>query len=86
MEARSHPGKTGSSPDDFPSLYRAVLDAAAELDRRGERRAAARLRREAAEAYSTWDEDGRRRLLALLESSRTTGRASTSSAESPTRA
>lgn len=67
MEARPHPGTASPSPDDFPGLYRAVLVAATELDRRGERRAAARLRREAAEAYSVWDEHGRRRLLALLE-------------------
>lgn len=54
-------------PDDFPGLYRAALAAAAELERRGDRRAAVRLRREAADAYSVWDEQGRRRLLALID-------------------
>jgi hypothetical protein len=62
-------------PDDFPGLYRAVLDAAAELERRGDRSAAARLRREAADAYSVWDEQGRRRLIALLTGTRRPGRA-----------
>ena len=62
-------------PDDFPGLYRAVLDAAAELERRGDRRAAARLRREAADAYRVWDEQGRRRLIALLAGIRRPGQA-----------
>lgn len=55
---------------DFPGLYRAALEAAAELERRGDRRGAARLRREAAEAYAVWDDQGHRRLVALIEAAR----------------
>lgn len=84
MEPRSHPENASPSPDDFPGLYRAVLDAAAELDRRGARRASARLRREAAEAYAVWDEHGRRRLLALLESTRSGRQEPIASVETPT--
>ncbi|HWP63916.1 MAG TPA: hypothetical protein VNO86_10645 [Candidatus Binatia bacterium] len=65
--------------DDFPGLYRAALEAAAELERRGDRRGAARIRREAAEAYAVWDEQGRRRLLALLDTPRRPPRGSSSS-------
>ncbi len=71
MDAQpNRPAAMLPDPDDFPGLYRAVLDAAVELERRGERRAAARLRREAADAYSVWDEQGRRRLLALADVAR----------------
>jgi hypothetical protein len=76
MERQANPldGEQLTS-DDFPGLYRAVLDAATELERRGDRSAAARLRREAADAYSVWDEQGRRRLIALLTAIRRPGRA-----------
>jgi hypothetical protein len=49
--------------EEFPQLYRAILDRVDRLERLGERREAARIRREAIAAYSTaWDVAHRRRL------------------------
>jgi hypothetical protein len=49
--------------EDLPALYRAILDAVAELERRGSRSEAARIRSDATDAYSrSWDEGSRRRL------------------------
>jgi hypothetical protein len=49
--------------EDLPALYRAILDAVAELERRGGRAEAARIRSDATAAYSrSWDEVSRRRL------------------------
>lgn len=62
------PGRT--RPDSLPELYRAVLDAATELDRRGERRLAGHIRRRATAAYSVWDDGADRRLRRLLEQAR----------------
>jgi hypothetical protein len=58
---------TMSPAEELPGLYRAVLDAVAELERLGERRAAGRVRAEAIRAYSrSWDVGGRRRLESIL--------------------
>jgi hypothetical protein len=52
--------------EDLPALYRAILDAVADLERRGRRVDARRIRSEATAAYSSsWDEAGRRRLEQL---------------------
>jgi hypothetical protein len=52
--------------ESLPALYRAILDAVAELERRGRRTDAVRIRADAAAAYSTaWDDAGRRRLSQL---------------------
>ena len=52
--------------ESLPALYRAILDMVAELERRGRRADAVRIRSQAAAAYSTaWDEAGRRRLTQL---------------------
>lgn len=58
------PGRTRA--DSLPELYRAVLDVATELERRGERRAAGELRRRASAAYAVWDDGAERRLERLL--------------------
>jgi hypothetical protein len=59
METRLSPA------EELPALYRAILDAVAELERRGERREAGAVRVEATKAYAIWDEEGRRRLIQL---------------------
>jgi len=52
---------------EFPALYRSILDGVLELERGSLRREAALVRAEATAIYSgSWDERGRRRLLALL--------------------
>jgi hypothetical protein len=51
----------------LPDLYRAILDAVAQLEAAGDRARAGRLRRDATAAYSrAWDERARRRLEVLL--------------------
>lgn len=56
-----------SAGEALPSLYRAVLDSVAQIDARGQRPAAYRIRREATRIYSrAWDDRGRRELEALL--------------------
>jgi hypothetical protein len=53
--------------EDLPALYRAILDAVADLEAMDERPLAARIRRNATAAYSrAWDERARRRLQLLL--------------------
>lgn len=55
-----------SSAEEFPALYRSILDGIADLERGGQRREAMLLRREARDAYSaSWDERGRRRLTLI---------------------
>lgn len=50
----------------LPGLYRAVLDAVAELEARGRRREAGQIRAEATRIYSrAWTGDAARRLRAL---------------------
>jgi hypothetical protein len=50
----------------MPGLYRAVLDAVADLERRGRRREAAAIREEATKVYSTaWTPAAERRLRIL---------------------
>ena len=63
-----HESQGGLSPaEQLPAIYRAVLDSIAELERRGERLEASRLRTEAIRAYSrSWDLRGRRRLESIL--------------------
>lgn len=63
-----HESQGGLSPaEQLPAIYRAVLDSIAELERRGERFEASRLRTEAIRAYSrSWDLRGRRRLESIL--------------------
>ena len=56
-----------SPAEQLPAIYRAVLDSVAELERRGERLEASRLRSEAIRAYSrAWDIRGRHRLESIL--------------------
>ncbi len=54
-----------TSAERLPELYRAILDAVVELERRGARSDAARARRAASRAYRVWDERAERRLLHL---------------------
>jgi hypothetical protein len=61
-------GSTGSTPPalQLPALYRRILDAIAVLERT-DRREAIRVRRRASSVYSgAWDDEGRRRLEAIL--------------------
>ena len=54
--------------EEFPALYRTILDGVAELERLGERREAALVRGDAIAVYSTaWDDRGRRRLTGLIQ-------------------
>ena len=52
-----------SSNDEFPALYRAVLDGVAEMERRGGRSEAAAIRRQAIAAYSAAWTDRHRGVL-----------------------
>ena len=53
--------------EDLPTLYRAILERVAGLERAGARAEAARIRHEATQAYSSaWDEAARRMLVTLL--------------------
>jgi hypothetical protein len=54
-----------NSAERLPELYRAILDAVVELERRGLRVEAARARHTASRAYRVWDERAERRLLRL---------------------
>lgn len=56
MEARS------ARAEALPAKYRAILELAGELERRGRLDEGGRLRRDAAAAYRVWDERGERRL------------------------
>lgn len=52
--------------EEFPALYRSILDGVQELERAALRREAALVRAEATAVYSgSWDDRGRNRLLAL---------------------
>lgn len=53
------------SAERLPELYRAILDAVVELERRGARREAGDARRAAARAYRVWDDRAERRLMRL---------------------
>ena len=55
-----------SPAEELPSLYRAVLDRVADLERVGQRAEAQHVRAEATRVYSrAWDEPARRKLLSL---------------------
>jgi hypothetical protein len=54
----------------LPGLYREILDVVAELEHHGDRQLAARVRREAVKAYSTWDGRTDRRLIKLVAEAR----------------
>lgn len=67
--------------EELPALYRAILDAVARLEATGQRRHAARVRRDATAAYSrAWDDRARRRLTILLRDAERTGGPETSRA------
>jgi hypothetical protein len=53
--------------DTLPALYRAILDAIGDLERRGDRTEAARARAAASRAYAVWDDAAERRLVRLLD-------------------
>lgn len=56
-----------SRAEDLPTLYRAILDRVAELERAGDRNEARRVRRHATAAYSrAWDDRAHRELESLL--------------------
>ena len=66
--------------EELPTLYRAVLETVARLERAGERSFAWEIRQKAVRTYSTqWNESGRRTLLRLERDAQarleTTGRA-----------
>ena len=66
--------------EELPTLYRAVLETVARLERAGERAFAWEIRQKAVRTYSTqWNESGRRTLLRLDRDAQarleTTGRA-----------
>jgi hypothetical protein len=57
-----------NAPEHVPQLFRLVLDLVVELERKGGRREAGRMRSEAIAAYSAgWDEASRRRLERIVE-------------------
>ena len=59
-----------SPAEQLPGLYRAILDRVAELEWRGERAEAARMRSAAIRAYSrSWDDATRRALETMLQRS-----------------
>jgi hypothetical protein len=65
-----HPASVDEQPpaEEFPALYRAILDRVARLERAGDRAEAGRIRSDATRAYSAaWDTRHRRRLEALLK-------------------
>ena len=67
--AAAHPRQVEELPpaEEFPALYRAILDRVDRLERAGERREAARIRSDAIRVYSeSWDATHRRRLDLIL--------------------
>ena len=67
--AGAHPASVDEQPpaEEFPALYRAILDRVDRLERVGDRREAGRIRAEATTAYSSaWDARSRKRLDGLL--------------------
>ena len=66
---RAHPASVDEQPpaEEFPALYRAILDRVDRLERAGDRPEAARIRADATRAYSSaWDHKSRKRLDTLL--------------------
>jgi hypothetical protein len=58
---------TFSPSEEFPALYRSVLEGVGRLEALGQRREAALLRAEATATYATaWDDRARQRLLRIL--------------------
>ena len=54
---------SSTAAEEFPGLYRSILDGIAELERQGRRREAERIRKAATAAYSgPWGPAGHRRL------------------------
>ncbi len=74
METRTTPSQpvpeadSASTPaEELPGLYRTILERVAELELRGDRLEASRIRMAATETYSgSWDESGRSRLIHLV--------------------
>ena len=68
-DARAHPRPVDELPpaEEFPALYRAILDRVDRLERAGDRRTAARIRSDAIQAYSkAWDTAHKRELELVL--------------------
>lgn len=62
------PESAGTPAEELPGLYRTILERVAELEQRGARAEAARIRMAATDAYSgAWDETGRTRLIGLIQ-------------------
>ena len=72
METRTAPAPEGtdtsaSPAEELPGLYRVILERVAELEQRGARKEAGRIRHKATETYSrAWDAAGRKSLVSLL--------------------
>lgn len=72
METRTQPSPaapdaSASPAEELPGLYRAILERVAELEQRGQRPEATRIRLDATQTYSgAWDQAGRRGLIALI--------------------
>jgi len=72
VRTATHPAGVDEQPpaEEFPGIYRAILDRVARLEGFGARAEAARIRADATRAYSSaWDHKSRRKLDDLLRRS-----------------